>query len=126
MAGIEINETKVAVSAQLSAPSEQLPLFAPEVLAQVRKDHARWRADAAKKPAWKKDFTTVSGMEVNPLAMADDVTSMDMALPGDFPYTRGIHPSGYRGRLWTMRQFAGFGTTRNTNQRFHYLLLHGS
>src|SRR5215470_3702110 len=125
MAGIEINETKVAVSSQLSAPSEQLSLFTPEVLAQVRKDHARWRADAAKKPAWKKDFTTISGMEVNPMAAPDDVTSIDLALPGEFPYTRGIHPTGYRTRLWTMRQFAGFGTPRHTNERFHYLMSQG-
>jgi methylmalonyl-CoA mutase, N-terminal domain len=125
MAGIEINETNVAVGSQLSAPSEQLPLFSPDVLAAVRKDHARWRAEAAKRPAWKKDFTTVSGMEVNPLAMPDDVASLDLALPGDFPYTRGIHPTGYRGRLWTMRQFAGFGTPKHTNERFHYLMSQG-
>src|ERR1043166_1681088 len=102
MAGIEINETKVAVSPQPSAPTGQLPLFAPEVVAQVRKDHARWRADAGKKAPWKKDFTTVSGMEVNPLATPDDVASLDferdLTFPGEFPYTRGIHPTGYRGR----------------------------
>ena len=72
MAGIEIDETKVAPSPQPSAPSEQLPLFAPEVVAKVRRDHARWRADAAKKAPWKNDFTTVSAMEVNPLAAPDD------------------------------------------------------
>jgi methylmalonyl-CoA mutase N-terminal domain/subunit len=127
MAGIEIDEAKknVAVSSPVSAPSEQMSLFAPEALAQVRKDHARWRTDAAKKPAWKKDFTTISGMEVNPMAMPDDVASIDFGLPGDFPYTRGIHPTGYRGRLWTMRQFAGFGTPKDTNERFHYLMSQG-
>jgi len=129
MAGIEIDETKVAVSPQPSAPSEQMSLFAPEVVAEVRKDHASWRADAARKAPWKKDFTTVSGMEVNPLAAPDDVASLDfdrdLAFPGEFPYTRGIHPTGYRGRLWTMRQFAGFGTAKQTNERFKYLLSHG-
>src|SRR5262249_51399771 len=126
MAGIEINETEVAVSSQLSAPSErQQSLFTPEVLAQVREDHARWRAEAGKKPAWKKDFATVSGMDVNPMAMPDDVASVDLAPPGEFPYTRGIHPTGYRGRLWTMRQFAGFGTPKHTNERFHYLMSQG-
>ncbi|HEX7190465.1 MAG TPA: methylmalonyl-CoA mutase family protein, partial [Thermoanaerobaculia bacterium] len=129
MAGIEINESKVAVNSPVSAPSEQLPLFTPEVLTQVRKEHTRWRAEAAKKPAWKKDFTTVSGMEVNPMASPDDVASLDfehdLAFPGEFPYTRGIHPTGYRGRLWTMRQFAGFGTAKQTNERFKYLLSHG-
>jgi methylmalonyl-CoA mutase N-terminal domain/subunit len=129
MAGIEIDETKVALSPQPSAPSEQLPLFAPEVVAKVRRDHARWRTDAAKKTPWKNDFTTVSAMEVNPLATPDDVANLDferdLAFPGEFPYTRGIHPTGYRGRLWTMRQFAGFGTAKQTNERFKYLLSHG-
>ncbi|HUJ12376.1 MAG TPA: methylmalonyl-CoA mutase family protein [Thermoanaerobaculia bacterium] len=81
------------------------------------------------KAPWKKDFTTVSGMEVNPLAKPEDVASLDygrdLADPGDVPFTRGIHESGYRGRLWTMRQFAGFGTPKQTNERFKYLLQHG-
>ena len=82
-----------------------------------------------KKAQWKKDFTTVSGMEVNPLSTPADVADLDydrdLASPGQFPFTRGIHKSGYRGRLWTMRQFAGFGTAKQTNERFHYLLEHG-
>ncbi len=81
------------------------------------------------KAAWKKDFTTVSGMEVNPLATPDDIAGLDykrdLGTPGELPFTRGIHKSGYRGKLWTMRQFAGFGTAKQTNQRFHYLLAHG-
>src|SRR5207245_1854360 len=76
-----------------------------------------------------KDFTTVSGMDVNPLATPTDVLNLDfnrdLAFPGEFPFTRGIHPSGYRGKLWTMRQFAGFGTASQTNERFHYLLDNG-
>ncbi|MDQ6800080.1 MAG: methylmalonyl-CoA mutase family protein [Acidobacteriota bacterium] len=68
-------------------------------------------------------------MDVNPLATPNDVANLDferdLAFPGEFPYTRGIHPSGYRGKLWTMRQFAGFGTPKQTNERFHYLLEHG-
>jgi len=130
MAGTDIDH--VAPSRQPAVGSEQetqLPLFAPDAVAGIRKDHARWRADAAKRPPWKKDFTTVSGMEVNPLAAPDDVAALDfdrdLALPGDFPYTRGVHPTGYRGRLWTMRQFAGFGTPKHTNERFHYLLSQG-
>jgi methylmalonyl-CoA mutase N-terminal domain/subunit len=74
----------------------------------------------AKKPFWKKDYTTVSGMEVNPLATPLSVADDDfheITYPGQFPYTRGIHPTGYRGRLWTMRQFAGFGA-QQTNERF--------
>src|SRR5437764_8737727 len=126
MAGIEIEaKTDVKPVGQQPTANGQLSLFKDDVLAQVRKDHARWRAEAAKKPAWKKDFTTISGMEVNPLAAPDDLASMDLAFPGEFPYTRGIHPAGYRGRLWTMRQFAGFGTAKNTNERFHYLMSQG-
>ncbi|HVR95756.1 MAG TPA: methylmalonyl-CoA mutase family protein, partial [Thermoanaerobaculia bacterium] len=78
---------------------------------------------------WKKDFTTVSGMEVPPLVTPDQVADLglerSLGLPGEYPYTRGIHPSGYRGKLWTMRQFAGFGTAADTNQRFKYLLSQG-
>src|SRR2546428_11764657 len=87
------------------------------------------KSDATKRAPWKKDFTTVSGMEVNPLATPADIADVnferDIAFPGEFPFTRGIHPTGYRGRLWTMRQFAGFGTAKQTNERFHYLLEHG-
>jgi methylmalonyl-CoA mutase N-terminal domain/subunit len=94
----------------------------------------RWRRETldpvvARKGAWKNDFTTVSGMDVNPLATPGDVAGLDferdLAFPGDFPYTRGIHPTGYRGKLWTMRQFAGFGTAKQTNERFKYLLSQG-
>ncbi len=106
---------------------EQLPLFNADALSVVRREAARWQQ--VKKAAWKKDFTTVSGMEVNPLATPADVAGLDferdLATPGEFPYTRGIHPSGYRGRLWTMRQFAGFGSATQTNERFKYLLSQG-
>ncbi|HEY4642804.1 MAG TPA: methylmalonyl-CoA mutase family protein, partial [Thermoanaerobaculia bacterium] len=109
--------------------AEQLPLFSNAALDAVREEKAAWRAAASKKPAWKKDFTTVSGMEMNPLATPDDVAALDfdrdLTFPGEFPYTRGIHPGGYRGRLWTMRQFAGFGSADQTNQRFKYLLSQG-
>ena len=83
----------------------------------------------ARRPFWKDDFTTVSSMEVPHLvtpAEVDDVDPLtDIGVPGEFPYTRGIHPTGYRGKLWTMRQFAGFGTASDTNERFKYLLAHG-
>jgi methylmalonyl-CoA mutase N-terminal domain/subunit len=73
-------------------------------------------------------FSTVSDMEVDPLYSVEDV-SVDAAgrvgFPGEFPYTRGVYPSMYRGRLWTMRQFAGFGSAEDTNQRFHFLLKEG-
>src|SRR5437763_1933880 len=71
-------------------------------------------------------FTTMSGEEVKPLyTEADLPPSEQIGLPGQYPFTRGVYPSMYRGRLWTMRQFAGFGTSEETNERFHYLLDHG-
>jgi methylmalonyl-CoA mutase N-terminal domain/subunit len=73
-------------------------------------------------------LTTISGIEVDPLATPDTVDvdyGRDLGFPGEFPFTRGVYPSMYRGRLWTMRQFAGFGTAEETNERFRYLLAHG-
>jgi methylmalonyl-CoA mutase, N-terminal domain len=76
------------------------------------------------------EFSTISGEPVRPLYTAADLPDGDPAhpsigLPGAYPFTRGVYPSMYRGRLWTMRQFAGFGTAEETNERFHYLLAHG-
>jgi methylmalonyl-CoA mutase N-terminal domain/subunit len=114
--------------------AKQLSLFSAEALSAVKSEETRWKRDVyapltAKKAPWKKDFTTVSAMEVNPLATPNDVAGLDferdIAFPGEFPYTRGIHPSGYRGRVWTMRQFAGFGSATHTNERFKYLLSQG-
>jgi methylmalonyl-CoA mutase N-terminal domain/subunit len=71
-------------------------------------------------------FTTVSGEPIEPLYTQDDLPDpSEIGLPGEYPYTRGVYPSMYRGRLWTMRQFAGFGTAEETNERFRYLLDHG-
>ncbi|HEX8647014.1 MAG TPA: methylmalonyl-CoA mutase family protein [Thermoleophilaceae bacterium] len=71
-------------------------------------------------------FSTISGEPVEPLYTADDLGDpAGIGLPGEFPYTRGVYPSMYRGRLWTMRQFAGFGTAEETNERFRYLLDQG-
>jgi methylmalonyl-CoA mutase N-terminal domain/subunit len=74
-------------------------------------------------------FTTISGRPINELYTPTDIASLDYARdlgnPGDFPYTRGIHANGYRGKLWTMRQFAGFGTPEETNQRYKQLLKAG-
>jgi methylmalonyl-CoA mutase, N-terminal domain len=73
-------------------------------------------------------FSSISGEPIKPLYTEADLPSdLDgaLGLPGQFPFTRGVYPSMYRGRLWTMRQFAGFGTAQETNRRFHYLLDHG-
>ncbi len=89
------------------------------------------------KQAWQEDFessprrddgietSTISGVPVNPLYTSEDLPRRPEEMPGQFPYTRGIHPSGYRGRLWTMRQFSGFATAEETNRRYKYLLGNG-
>src|SRR5215212_7047503 len=127
------NETDIRNAAAVLTPpprasEEQLPLFSDDALRAVQKKEDAWRRESTRKPFWKKDFTTVSSMEVNPLGTPLSVADLDfneVAYPGEFPYTRGIHPSGYRGRLWTMRQFAGYGSAKQTNERFKYLLSHG-
>ncbi|OGL44255.1 MAG: methylmalonyl-CoA mutase [Candidatus Schekmanbacteria bacterium RBG_16_38_10] len=82
------------------------------------------------KPEPDREFTTVSNLPINPLYTLSDLNGFDyekeLGLPGEFPYTRGIYKNMYRGRLWTMRQFAGFGTAEDTNQRYKYLLKHGT
>ncbi|HEY3054058.1 MAG TPA: methylmalonyl-CoA mutase family protein [Thermoanaerobaculia bacterium] len=130
----EAEAKRAAVIPQREEQAEQLLLFSAEALSAIGTDESKWRREVrdpavSKKAPWKKDFTTVSGMEVNPLSTPADIASLDfnrdLAFPGEFPFTRGIHPTGYRGRLWTMRQFAGFGTAKQTNERFLYLLSHG-
>jgi methylmalonyl-CoA mutase N-terminal domain/subunit len=85
------------------------------------------KAKSAKSNGMK--FTTVSGQDINLFYGPDDVENInylsEIGFPGEYPYTRGIHPNGYRGKTWTMRQFAGFGSPEDTNERFHYLLNHG-
>jgi methylmalonyl-CoA mutase N-terminal domain/subunit len=88
----------------------------------------RWRSRYDETPERDELFTTISGVPVGPLYSPANVPvdyERDLGNPGEFPYTRGVYPSMYRGRLWTMRQFAGFGTPEETNERFHYLLEHG-
>jgi methylmalonyl-CoA mutase, N-terminal domain len=90
-------------------------------------DAERWyRERFSATPQRDALFTTLSGEPVEPLYTVDDVGRPEgIGLPGEFPFTRGVYPSMYRGRLWTMRQFAGFGTAEETNERFRYLLDHG-
>jgi methylmalonyl-CoA mutase N-terminal domain/subunit len=82
-----------------------------------------------KSPERKGPFTTISGRRIERLYTPEDVEALDYAgqigNPGEFPYVRGIHPTGYRGKLWTMRQFAGFGTPEETNQRYKDLIAAG-
>jgi len=96
-----------------------------------RRAHAtdEWRSALyEQKPERDALFTTMSGLENEPLYTPETVAidyDRDLGYPGVYPYTRGVYPSMYRGRLWTMRQFAGFGTAEETNARFRYLLDHG-
>jgi methylmalonyl-CoA mutase N-terminal domain/subunit len=96
-------------------------------------DKERWQRETAQPaldayPERRDRFETTDGIEIDRLYTADDVDAPDpgqAGLPGEFPYTRGIHPTMYRGRLWTMRQYAGFGTAEETNRRYRYLLDQG-
>src|ERR1051325_11637807 len=100
----------------------------------VEVEQERWEEETlepalSKHPERKKSFQTVSLAEVDRLYTPADVDELDfnrdISFPGEFPYTRGIHPTGYRGKLWTMRQFAGFSTPEETNARFRYLMEQG-
>ena len=85
-----------------------------------------WAERYAATPERPTSFTTLSGEPIQPLYTEADVPAPEaIGLPGEYPFTRGVYPSMYRGRLWTMRQFAGFGTAEETNERFRYLLDHG-
>jgi len=88
-----------------------------------------WAQKASASKQLPVRFTTVSGEPIELLYTPEDIAHInalhDIGFPGEFPYTRGIHPTMYRGKLWTMRQFAGFGTPEDTNARYHYLLEHG-
>jgi methylmalonyl-CoA mutase, N-terminal domain len=91
---------------------------------------ASWRRDRYDAAPERQGelFSTMSGIENEPLYTEGSVEvdpERDLGLPGEYPFTRGVYPSMYRGRLWTMRQFAGFGTAAETNERFRYLLEHG-
>jgi methylmalonyl-CoA mutase N-terminal domain/subunit len=91
-------------------------------------DAERWfRERYSATPERRDSFTTLSGESVRPLYGPEDVGPFEERIgrPGEYPFTRGVYPSMYRGRLWTMRQFAGFGTAEETNERFRYLLEHG-
>jgi len=106
----------------------------PKALEELRQARRRWeqttlRRSLEQQPERAPRFSTLSDLEIERLYGPDDLPGFDPArdlgLPGEYPFTRGIHPTMYRGRLWTMRQFAGFGSAEDSNRRFHYLLEHG-
>lgn len=88
-----------------------------------------WEEKSSQSKSLPVKFTTVSGEPINLLYTPEDIAHInhltDIGFPGEFPYTRGIHHNMYRGKLWTMRQFAGFGAPEDTNERYHYLLGQG-
>ena len=91
-------------------------------------EEKEWHEAFEATPQRDVPFTTLSGTPVKPLYTEADLpegAGEQIGLPGQYPFTRGVYPSMYRGRLWTMRQFAGFGSSEETNERFHYLLDHG-
>jgi len=93
-----------------------------------KSERDRWEEAYSKNPERGAEFSTMSGIPIKPLYTPDDVEgSYDEKLgyPGEYPYTRGVYPNMYRGRLWTIRQFAGYGDAEETNRRFRYLIEHG-
>src|SRR6266545_3805602 len=86
----------------------------------------RWEKEAAAAPVREQPPTTVSGVPIEPFYTPDNLNGFDhdtdLGYPGQYPFARGVHATMYRSRLWTMRQFAGFGTARQTNERFRFLL----
>jgi methylmalonyl-CoA mutase N-terminal domain/subunit len=107
-----------------AGPSERLPSAA-----ESRRQDAAANPTLEGSPERKEVFTTLSGVPVErlytPSDVADFVYARDLGEPGEYPFTRGIHSTMYRGRVWTMRQFSGFGSPEDTNQRLHYLLRQG-
>jgi methylmalonyl-CoA mutase N-terminal domain/subunit len=109
-------------------------LYARDALARVSADRTRWEETTlaqatSRMPERRPDLTTQSGMPIQRLYTPEDNVTLDygrdLGFPGDFPYTRGVQPTMYRAKPWTMRMFAGFGTAEETNERFKYLLQQG-
>lgn len=97
------------------------------LLGQWKKD--KYNKEIKENSNEKKEFTTISGKKINEIYTPADIDKFDylkdLGFPGEYPFTRGVHTTMYRGRLWTMRQFSGFGTAEDTNRRYKYLLSHG-
>ncbi|NWF54765.1 MAG: methylmalonyl-CoA mutase family protein [Syntrophaceae bacterium] len=105
------------------------PKKSEEIGRQAKEWNEKIEKTLAKNPERKKVFQTTSGVPVQRVFTPRDVAGLDyqqdLNFPGEFPYTRGVQPTMYRGRFWTMRQYAGFGTAEDTNRRYRYLLEHG-
>jgi methylmalonyl-CoA mutase N-terminal domain/subunit len=107
--------------------------FNPKIFKDIEEEEAKWQEKLDRifsaAPERRTRFSTVSDKEINriytPADMMDQDFTRDIGFPGEYPFTRGVQPSMYRGRLWTMRMFAGLGTARDTNRRFHLLVQQG-
>src|SRR5258708_22304216 len=128
---VETGQRTVASGGESSDAAVSHCYNAPCMKTVAESAKARWTHDTLeptlkKSPERAASFTTISGRPIDRLYSAEDVEGIDYGReindPGSFPYTRGIHPTGYRGKLWTMRQFAGFGTPEETNARSKTLL----
>ncbi|NVM25991.1 MAG: methylmalonyl-CoA mutase family protein [Desulfobacterales bacterium] len=108
-------------------------MFDEKKIGEIREGHRKWSDDLepklAKSPERKGDFVNASGIPVKrvytPLDVADFDYMEELGLPGEYPFTRAVQPTMYRGRFWTMRQYAGFGTAEDTNRRYRFLLEQG-
>jgi methylmalonyl-CoA mutase, N-terminal domain len=117
-----------------SSARPELRTYDPATVRQAASARRSWEKgelakSTARAPVRRTEFVTDSGIPIPPILTAADRAREDLSdlgLPGQFPYTRGVQPTMYRGRLWTMRMFAGFGTPADTNQRFKYLMAHGT
>ncbi|MEW5725988.1 MAG: methylmalonyl-CoA mutase family protein, partial [Thermodesulfobacteriota bacterium] len=108
-------------------------MFDSEAIAKIKAAQAAWEekveAGLAKHPERSQSFETISGLPLKRLYTPEDLAGLDyerdLGFPGRFPYTRGVQPTMYRGRFWTMRQYAGFASARESNRRYRYLLEQG-
>jgi len=108
-------------------------MFDEREIGEIKEEYRKWsdkvEGKLAKRPERKADFTNTSGIPLKrvctPLDVADFDYMKELGLPGEYPFTRGVQPTMYRGKLWTMRQYAGFATAEDTNRRYRFLLDHG-
>ena len=106
-------------------------MFDDDKLKNIKEENKKWKKEVYDAKGKERDinFQTISGVPIDPLYTPENIDGMDyeedLGWPGCYPYTRGVQPTMYRGRVWTMRQFAGFGTAKESNERYRYLLSQG-
>jgi len=108
-------------------------MFNADKINELKEKKKKWESEFSQNPAYiqerEEEFTTLSNIPVKRVYTPEDIAGLDyirdLGFPGEEPFTRGVHPTMYRGRLWTMRLFSGYGTAEETNSRYKYLLQHG-